>query len=139
MNKNNEKVLYINDPYFVSMSRPSNHEDMKTIDSIISNKPKRTKINGYSLNSLVKAIYNNPYVIIYREGCGYSIRARNMLKNANVDYLEIDIGDIDATRDELNQRLSEENFGFPKSYRTVPMIFKNGKFIRGSDDLPKHL
>ena len=59
--------------------------------------------------------------------CGYCQQAKNLLKKLGLDMEEIPLDNDQA----LREKLSKENGG----YRTVPMIFIDGKFIGGYTDL----
>lgn len=59
--------------------------------------------------------------------CSYCTAAKKLLQTAGVAYEEIGLDD----QPELRRKLSEEN----GHYRTVPMIFIDGKFIGGFTDL----
>ena len=59
--------------------------------------------------------------------CGYCTAAKKLLQTAGIAYEEIGLDD----QPELRRKLSEEN----GHYRTVPMIFIDGKFIGGFTDL----
>jgi len=59
--------------------------------------------------------------------CGYCNAAKKLLQTAGVPFEEIGLDD----QPELRRKLSEEN----GHYRTVPMIFIDGKFIGGFTDL----
>ncbi len=59
--------------------------------------------------------------------CGYCTQAKALLKREDLPFEEINL-DNDP---ELRQKLSAENGG----YRTVPMIFINGKFVGGYSEL----
>lgn len=61
--------------------------------------------------------------------CPYCNAAKNLFKSLNVEYQEINL-DNDP---DLRVKLSMENNG----WRTVPMIFIDGKFIGGFDDTNK--
>jgi glutaredoxin len=125
--KSDNPVVYINDPFFYS----------NFVDDLIkkSNQKKKIRMNGTSLDEVVEAISTNDIVIIYRENCYYSKKARKYLSESGLDYQEIDIDQIDATPMELRERLSSEFEDF-NMYRTLPMIFIKGKFKRGADELP---
>ncbi|WGL59957.1 glutaredoxin [Pigmentibacter sp. JX0631] len=69
-------------------------------------------------------------VLIYTTTvCPYCNAAKNLFKSLNVEYEEINL-DSDS---DLRAKLSAENNG----WRTVPMIFIDGKFIGGFDDANK--
>jgi glutaredoxin 3 len=55
------------------------------------------------------------------------VQAKRLLTQLKVPYEEISLED----KPELRRKLSEENNG----YRTVPMIFIDGKFIGGYTEL----
>lgn len=59
--------------------------------------------------------------------CGYCHQAKQLLKRLNLPFEEINLDD----KADLRQKLSQENNG----YRTIPMIFIDGKFIGGYMDL----
>ncbi|HRE88538.1 MAG TPA: glutaredoxin domain-containing protein [Myxococcota bacterium] len=67
-------------------------------------------------------------VIVYTAAlCAYCSAAKRLLQKLGVSYREVDL-----TRDhDLRERLSREN----GDYRTVPMIFVEGRFIGGYTDL----
>jgi glutaredoxin 3 len=69
-----------------------------------------------------------PQVLVYTAAlCAYCSAAKRLLDKLGIAYREVDL-----TRDHaLRERLSEENGG----YRTVPMIFVEGRFIGGYTDL----
>ena len=128
--KNNNPVLFISDPYFYS----------NFVDDLMtkSKKPQKIQINGISLDNVVDTIQSNDIVIIYRETCYYSKKARKYLSESGLDYQEIDIDQIDATPMELRERLTEEFPDF-RMYRTLPMVFIRGEFKRGADELPSSI
>ncbi len=59
--------------------------------------------------------------------CGYCNAAKKLLQTAAVAFEEIGLDD----KPELRTKLSAEN----GHYRTIPMIFIDGKFIGGYNDL----
>jgi glutaredoxin 3 len=59
--------------------------------------------------------------------CPYCNSAKSLFRSLHQEYEEIG---LDANPD-LRAQLSEENGG----WRTVPMIFINGKFMGGFDDV----
>lgn len=59
--------------------------------------------------------------------CGYCGAAKKLLQQVGLPFEEIGLDD----KPELRRKLSEEN----GHYRTVPMIFIDGKFIGGYTDL----
>jgi glutaredoxin 3 len=61
------------------------------------------------------------------EYCGYCVAAKRLLDQLSIPYQEIRVDKEPETR----ERLSRENNG----YRTVPMIFIDGKFVGGFTEL----
>jgi glutaredoxin 3 len=61
--------------------------------------------------------------------CPYCNSAKNLFKSMHVEYEEISLNG----KDELREQLSRENNG----WRTVPMIFIDGRFMGGFDDVNK--
>ncbi len=69
-----------------------------------------------------------PDVKVYTgSNCGYCTAAKKLLQTAGIPYEEIGLDD----KPELRMKLSQEN----GNYRTVPMIFIDGKFVGGFTDL----
>ena len=70
-----------------------------------------------------------PKVVIYTSNyCSFCESAKRFFEQKNWDYQEINLSD----KPELRQELSEKH-----SWRTVPMIFIDDKFIGGFTDLVK--
>lgn len=68
-----------------------------------------------------------PVTVYTTTSCGYCVAAKRLLSRLQIPYDEVDL-----TRDwDLRDSLSEENDG----YRTVPMIYVEGRFIGGFDQL----
>jgi glutaredoxin 3 len=69
-----------------------------------------------------------PKVEIYSsQFCGYCSRAKRLLTQKAVDYIEYDVIEDPPKREEMVQRANGR--------MTVPQIFIDGKHIGGSDDL----
>jgi glutaredoxin 3 len=67
-------------------------------------------------------------VLIYStNNCPYCVSAKELFKSLNQDFQEIKLD----TNPDLRMKLSQENNG----WRTVPMIFINGKFYGGFSDV----
>ncbi len=58
--------------------------------------------------------------------CPYCTRAKHLLKSKNIPFQEIDL----TNDSELREKISKET-----GHQTVPMIFIDGKFIGGFDNL----
>lgn len=66
-------------------------------------------------------------VTIYSsEYCAYCRRAKRLLEDKGVDYEEVLIDRDDRKRAELAER---------HGWKTVPLIFVNGRFVGGYDEL----
>ena len=59
--------------------------------------------------------------------CPYCARAKSLLGKKGVDYINIDVMEDSAKRDEMVKRSGGRT--------SVPQIFINGEHIGGSDDL----
>lgn len=71
---------------------------------------------------------SNPPVVIYTKlGCGYCYRAKRLLDEKGVDYVEHDITMGGPRRAEMLERAP--------AARTVPQIFIGETHVGGSDDL----
>lgn len=69
-----------------------------------------------------------PKVEIYsRQFCGYCSRAKRLLSQKGVGYIEYDVIEVPSKRDEMVRRTNGR--------MTVPQIFIDGEHIGGSDDL----
>ncbi len=69
-----------------------------------------------------------PEVVIYTKfGCGFCFRAKRLLDQKGVEYVEHDITMGGPKRDEMLSRA-------PMA-RTVPQIFIGETYVGGSDDL----
>jgi glutaredoxin 3 len=70
---------------------------------------------------------SSPRVIVYTtDFCSSCLRAKQLLRNKNVVFEEINIGEDDDLREEMIARSGR---------RTVPQIFINDRHIGGFDDL----
>jgi glutaredoxin 3 len=59
--------------------------------------------------------------------CPYCYRAKRLLSSKGVEFVEIDLWQFPARRDEMVARA--------EGRRTVPQIFVDGRALGGSDDL----
>ncbi len=83
----------------------------------------------------------NTYVIYFDYGCGYSMAALNLLRNKNVSYKGYDIKEINGQMNKLLDVLAQNAnlINFDTNHRTKPIIFINGKFLGGYQELAKYL
>ncbi len=58
--------------------------------------------------------------------CGYCARARHLLASKGVSFTEIDVEQVDGSREEMQQRSGRSS---------VPQIFIGGQHVGGYDDL----
>jgi glutaredoxin 3 len=65
-------------------------------------------------------IYTTPF-------CPYCVRAKRLLSRKGVEFIEIDLWQFPARRDEMIARADGR--------RTVPQVFVDGRGLGGSDDL----
>lgn len=67
--------------------------------------------------------------IFTREGCGYCVRAKGLLRDAGIDFQEM----------VLNRDYTEASLRAVSGRATVPQVFINGEHIGGADDLEAYL
>lgn len=109
----------------------------KIIPKFLYSKSDSEKID---LQDLIHTIKSSECVILYSSWCGYSKNALQLLNKSYIPHTSIEFDDIDATMEEIRSRLSKEkSIGFPSSYSTRPMIFVDGKFIGGYNELKDRL
>ena len=58
-------------------------------------------------------------------GCPFCIRAKNKIRELNLDYVDINLDSYPSRRSEMNERTGR---------RTVPQIFFNAKHVGGFSD-----
>lgn len=69
---------------------------------------------------------DTPVRIYTKPTCGFCIAAKNLLTQKNIAFTDTDISNNDTLRNELIAQTG---------HRTVPIVFVQGKFIGGFDDL----
>lgn len=69
--------------------------------------------------------------------CGYCKKAKQLLADNNISYVEYTVGK-DCTKEQV-QALIVESTGTPMILKTVPQIFIEKQYIGGFDHLVKHL
>jgi len=73
---------------------------------------------------------SQPKVEIYTKAwCGFCLRAKSLLEEKGVDFVEYDVTMGGPDKEEMLRRKPDA--------RTVPQIFIDGKAIGGSDDLAR--
>ena len=74
-----------------------------------------------------KAKSPDQVAILTREGCGYCVKAKKLLKDLGYDYAEVSLGN--ANRGRIVGAITGKG--------TVPQVFVNGKLIGGLEDLQR--
>ncbi len=74
-----------------------------------------------------KAKSPDQVAILTREGCGYCVKAKKLLKDLGYDYAEVSLGNANRSR----------IVGAITGKGTVPQVFVNGKLIGGLEDLQR--
>jgi glutaredoxin len=93
-----------------------------------------------SLSDVIRAIRNNYVVILYSPWCGYSRNAIQLLEKNYIDHVKIDLEKINASLNEIRLKLSQDKkIKFDVNYSTRPMIFIDGVFRKGYDQLKQIL
>ena len=90
------------------------------------------------LNDILK---DDTYIIFYREGCPYCIKALKLLQNHKFKKINIEkltINKKKGTKDSLLEFLNKKNL-IDKNHTTVPIIFYGKKFIGGCAELENYL
>ncbi|MFA5495751.1 MAG: GrxA family glutaredoxin [Porticoccaceae bacterium] len=73
-----------------------------------------------------------PFVIFGRPGCGYCVRARQVLEMKNLPHKYVDMFDEGITKADLEKTVG-------KPVRTVPQIFHGTEHIGGYTELEQYL
>lgn len=94
--------------------------------------------------TILDKITNNnhdTYIIFFKESCPYCNRALHTLRESNVKYKGYDINKINGNTHRLLELFNKHKdlIQFDSSHETIPIIFFNGIFIGGYDQLLKHL
>ncbi len=70
---------------------------------------------------------DTPDVVMYGTGwCGFCARARRLLDSKGVKFTEIDVDEVQGSRDEMRARSGRN---------TVPQIFVGTRHLGGYDDI----
>ena len=76
-----------------------------------------------------KAEVPEPVAMLTREGCPFCIKAKQMLKDAGIDFVEVP----------LPHTIRSKALGAIAKAQTVPQVFVGGKLIGGSEALADYL
>lgn len=84
------------------------------------------------------------YIIFFVYQCRYSMEALNLLRNSKVRYKGYDINDINGINGNIGKLLEILNrysdiINFDRQHKTKPIIFLDGKFIGGYNELAKRI
>lgn len=98
-----------------------------------------TEINRSIVDKITNAP-ENTYIIFYVPECPYCQKALQLLRNSNVSYKGYNIHQIKGNMSKLLEVLNNNHtlINFNPNHKTKPIIFLNGKFIGGFDDLSRH-
>ncbi len=89
-----------------------------------------------------KIIKNNSHVVLFGlSTCGYCKAALNYLKNKEIPFKFYNIKEYYGIFFKILQNVIKNHpeLGININHRTIPVIFANGKFIGGYNDLIKIL
>lgn len=92
---------------------------------------------------IIKNKNNNNYIMFYSPSCGYSMKALELLKNKNVKFKAYKIekinGSLNGLLNSLNNNHLLDNYNSTNNtiHRTKPLIFYQGNFIGGYNELFK--
>lgn len=75
------------------------------------------------------------YVVFYRSGCPYSMKALNILNQRKEHIITMEI----ETRDEFERLKQVMSADLDRKIETVPQIFLDGVYIGGCSDLVEYL
>ena len=74
------------------------------------------------------------FYMISKEECRFCNKAKDLLKNKNLNFEYLDVDTLDEGRMDRISRIAER-----LNHSTYPMIAHDNKFIGGCDDLQKYL
>jgi len=74
---------------------------------------------------------NISWFIFTYKGCGYCKKAKDLLKNKHIDFIEIEVND--SNKLDIYNSIDK----ITGKYRYFPVIFNNGNFIGGYTELQK--
>ncbi|MDC1020474.1 glutaredoxin [bacterium] len=77
---------------------------------------------------------NNTTVVYSKPNCTYCVKAKHLLKNKGVEFIEMLIG-TDISPQQLMEEFEVNKLPAP---RTAPQIIFKGKYMGGYHELEKH-
>lgn len=94
-------------------------------------------MNSYP--QIIQKIMENSdkFVIFYTPNCVYSVNALNLLREANVGYKGYDINNINGGISRLLKTFNDfsDEIQFNPQHRTRPIVFYQGKYLGGYQEL----
>lgn len=83
----------------------------------------------------------NTFVFFYLKQCPYCYQTLDLLRNSTYPYKGYNIYKIDGQMPRLLQIFNRNAsvLNFPATYNTMPLIFINGKFLGGYNELNQYL
>lgn len=93
--------------------------------------------------SIINRILRAPrdvFIIFYVDTCPYCRNALNFLRQRNYSYKAYDIDRIDGGMYTLLNALNQDAYlvDFDTRHRTKPLIFLNGRFVGGYNELTRY-
>ena len=86
---------------------------------------------------------NDKYIIFYSDRCPYSNDAIDLLKQKNIVFKGYNINNIEKINGSIKKIISyfigNKSIDFNDNHKTIPIIFKYGKFLGGYTELCKDL
>ena len=79
------------------------------------------------------------YVIFIKKECPYSKAAIKLIKSKKKRYIKIDVNEIGGKEKVIKILKKLKYIGKKIKHKTVPIIFENGKFIGGYEELKTKL
>lgn len=94
------------------------------------------------MDKYTKKIMSNKdiYTVFYSDWCGYSKSALELLKKNKLLYKGYKIDKIEGQMEELLKKLKDTKHltKFDESHKTRPIVFYNGEFIGGFQELKQN-
>jgi glutaredoxin len=77
------------------------------------------------------------FIVFGFEGCGYFNAALALLKDSKVEHAAVNRADWQHSLKKIRELKRDDKA--LAAHTTSPVVFKNGKFLGGHDDLVAHL
>ena len=79
------------------------------------------------------------FTLYIKEFCPYSQKAMALLSSMNVKYFKHDVLQLGDTAGVIESLKRAKRIARRSTHCTVPIVFHNGKFIGGCEELAKYL